>query len=302
MERHTAAAVASGALMGLAGPLSRLLGGSGMRAEEIAMTRFGVAAAIFGLVMVRTGKQGLRVRAGDLWIFLGAGILGQFAFAFFYFRAVTLAPLAVVSALSAVYPFVVLLFSRLVWRERLTKEKMLALLLAILGSTLVSGAFRAGSIPFDGALTALASGVAYALFCIFSRFAVMRGYAPRTINFYAWCGALLCAVFAWPGLHPLSGMFSSWQNAVICLILGGVVGCGANYLFSYSLTALPAGRATILASSSPLVAMAGGAILFREVITMERLFGVMILLLAIFLLNRKDVRPAPAKAGNDTGI
>ena len=84
--------------------------------------------------------------------------------------------------------------------------------------------------------------------------------------------------------------------------MGGVVGCGANYLFSYSLTALPAGRATILASSSPLVAMAGGAILFREVITMERLFGVMILLLAIFLLNRKDVRPASAKAGNDAGI
>lgn len=302
MDQYTAAAIASGALMGLAGPLSRLLSGSGMCSEEIAVTRFGIAVVILGIAMARRGKQGLRVYIRDLWIFLGAGILGQFCFALFYFRAVTLAPLAVVSTLSAMYPFFVLLFSRLAWKEMLTKQKMMALLLALLGSALVSGVFREEGMPLEGAVTALASGAAYALFCIFSRFAVMRGYEPGTVNFYAWCGALLCSIFAWPGLHPLSGMFSSWQNVVICLVLGGVVGCGANYLFSYCLTALPAGRAAILASSSPVVAMAGGAILFQETITLGRLLGVMILLLAIFLLNWKPARLAPIRGNDGAGV
>ena len=65
------------------------------------------------------------------------------------------------------------------------------------------------------------------------------------------------------------------------------MGCGASYLFSWSLKVLPAGRAAILASSSPLVAMVSGAVLFDEQITIDRLLGVMILLLAIFLLNYK---------------
>lgn len=286
MERYTLAAIASGLLMGLAGPLSRILNSGGMSAEEIAVMRFGIAALILGLMMARRRTE-LRIRIRDLWIFLGGGVLGQFCFAFFYFRAVTLAPLAVVSTLSSTYPFFVLVFSCVFWKEKLTKTKAAALFLALLGSALVSGAFKESGISIDGIMMAAISGVAYALFCIFSRIAVGRGYSPKTVNFYTWVGAFLCALIVWPDLRPLSSAFAVWQNIVVCLLLGGVVGCGASYLFSWSLKVLPAGRAAILASSSPLVAMVSGAVLFDEQITIDRLLGVMILLLAIFLLNYK---------------
>ena len=289
MDRYTIAALVSGALVGFAGPTSRLLILEGMSSEEISMMRFGLATLSFFLISLYKNPKYFKVKLQHIWLFLCCGVLGQFGFALFYFRAINLAPLAVVSTLSSTYPFFVLLISWRIWREKFTFKKISALILAVLGGAFVTGATKENAIPLQGAMLALASGISYALFCVFSRTAFQKGYSPKTVNFYSWLFAFLSSLIAWPEQHPFTRMFVSWQNIIICLILGVVIACGGNYLFSYSLTGIAAGRASILASSSPLFATLGGVILFQETVSFQQFFGIFFLVSAIFLLNSKDI-------------
>ena len=288
MNRYTAAAVASGMLVGFAGSFARILGQGGMSSQEISMTRAGIAAVAFLAAAVKENWRILKIDPRDFWMFLGSGVLGQFCFALFYFQAVTVIPLAVTSTLSLTYPFFVLILSRLLFREKLTAAKITAMIVALLGCSLVSGALGGPAGPALGILLALASGFSYALYSIFSRLELGRGYSPKTVNFYSWLIAFACSLAAWPEQRPFAAMTSCWQNLVICLAMGLLIGYGANYLFSYSLTGLEAGKASILTSSSPVFAAAVGAVFFRESVSLRQALGVLCILTAAALLQERS--------------
>lgn len=288
MNRYTAAAVASGMLVGFAGSFARLLGQGGMSSEEISMARAGIAATAFLLASVTEDWRILKIAPRDIWMFLGSGILGQFCFAMFYFRAVAVTSLSVVSTLSMTYSFFALILSRLLFRESLTAAKVTAMAMALLGCALVSeiGIGPPGS--GLGILLALASGFSYALYSIFSRLELRRGYSPKTVNFYSWLIAFACASVVWREQRPFAVMAASWQNLALCLAMGLVVGYGANYLYSYSLAGSEAGRASILTSSSPVFASVAGAVLFREKISLWQALGMACILAAVALLQERS--------------
>lgn len=140
MNRYTAAAVASGMLVGFAGSFARILGQGGMSSQEISMTRAGIAAVAFLAAAVKENWRILKIDRRDFWMFLGSGVLGQFCFALFYFQASDRDSSGGDVYLSLTYPFFVLILSRLLFREKLTAAKITAMIVALLGCSLVSGA------------------------------------------------------------------------------------------------------------------------------------------------------------------
>jgi drug/metabolite transporter (DMT)-like permease len=73
----------------------------------------------------------------------------------------------------------------------------------------------------------------------------------------------------------------------------GVLSCFVPYmLYTYSLTGLENGRASILASVEPVVASLLGVFVYHEKMTVASAAGVLLVLSAILLLNLK-----PAQAG-----
>lgn len=100
------------------------------------------------------------MRLRDAWCFFGSGVVSLLFFTFCYFQAMNYMSLSAAAILLYTAPAIVTLLSALLFKERLTGLKLLAVLLAFLGCALVSG-LGAGDMALStaGILYGLGAGV-----------------------------------------------------------------------------------------------------------------------------------------------
>lgn len=133
---------------------------------------------ILGIYLLLRHRELLAVRWKDLWCFAGTGIGSLLLLNWTYYSAMEHASLAVAGVLLYTAPAFVMLLSALLFRERVTGRKLLALFLAFFGCALVAGIGSDSHVSLLGLLFGLGAGVSYALYSIFGRYAVARGSAP----------------------------------------------------------------------------------------------------------------------------
>mgnify|MGYP001050972393 FL=1 len=137
-----------------------------------------------------------------------------------------------------------------------------------------------------GLLLGLTAGVCYALYSIFSRFALNRGYSSLTINFYS---SLLATIGATVigGTEYLEIITASAPNLGFAFATG-LVTCFLPYLlYTCGLEGLENGKASIMASVEPVVATIVGVVIYKEALTAMSAAGIVLVLAAIVLLNIK---------------
>ena len=79
---------------------------------------------------------------------------------------------------------------------------------------------------------------------------------------------------------------ASWGNALFC-VAAAFITCYLPYLlYTYGLTGMEAGRASIMASVEPVVATLVGVLVFHEGMTLLAALGVVLVLSAVVILNR----------------
>jgi len=135
-------------------------------------------------------------------------------------------------------------------------------------------------------LLGVSSGFAYALYSIFSRFALEKGYKSITITTYTF-------IFACLGLTPfidinaVTGGISS-LTGVIIMILSGLVTAVLPYLFyTQGLERIEGSKASVVAAIEPVVATILGGIIFKDNLSFVQYSGIVIVIFSIVLLNMK---------------
>lgn len=290
MKKHVICILGGGALWGLMGLFTRNLAARGFDSPGTLIVRFAIASLLFGVTLLLVDPKLFRVRLRDAWCFLGAGIYSLLFFTYFYFQAIATMSLSVAAILLYTAPSMVMVMSLLIFKERLTPAKLVALLLAFAGCCLVSGLGGADAVSALGVVYGLCSGLGYALYSIFARLALDRGYDSRTINFYSCLLATVGACVIWGGVEPARLMFASGGNALWC-IATGVVSCYLPYLlYTYGLSGVEAGKASVMASVEPVVATLVGILVFREKMTWMSAAGVLLVLGAVVILNLRFQR------------
>lgn len=286
MNRSAVSVLAAGCLWGLMGLFTRNLSALGFTPSGAVVIRCGVAAVFFALVLLIKDPKLFRVKLRDLWCFLGAGICSLLFFTYCYFCAIERMSLSAAAVLLYTAPAIVMVLSAVLFHERMTKRSVLALLMAFAGCVLVSG--PGGTTSTAGILFGLGSGIGYALYSIFARFALLRGYDSRAITFYACLFCTLGAAAIWGVHEPLSGMFAAAENVLWCLGTG-FVSCFLPYLlYTAGLTGLRTGTASVMASVEPVVATLLGIIVYREPMSLMNACGVLLVLCAILVLNLRS--------------
>ena len=282
MKKHALCALGAACLWGLIGLFTRNLSALGFASGDTLIVRCAVAAALFGLLLLVRERKGFRIRLRDLWCFLGSGICSLLFFTFCYFQAIERMEMSVAAILLYTAPIFVMLMSAVVFRERITARKGLALAVAFAGCCLVSGG--GGKLTGAGLLYGLGAGFGYALYSIFARLALDRGYSSTTVNFYSCLFSCVGACLIW-GLHPFALAASSWQAAGLSVGIG-VVCCFLPYLlYTYALTGCEPSRASILCTAEPVVAAVMGVAAFGEPMTPGIAAGMALTIGAIALLN-----------------
>lgn len=287
MQKYTAAVITAGCLWGLMGLFTRTLATYGVDSMGAIVLRCGIAALLFAItLLVRDPKQ-FRIRFKDIWCFIGTGICSLLFFTYCYFQAITIMDLSTAAVLLYTAPSIVMILSLVLFHERITVQKLIALVLAFAGCCLVSLVGGEHKLSTVGILYGLGAGFGYALYSIFARYALDRGYSSNTINFYSCLLTTIGAVIIWGAAQPLGVMFGSWKGFGLCTALG-IVTCYLPYLlYTFGLTGLETGKASILASFEPVVATLVGIFVFHEKLTLLSALGCVCVLSAVVLLNLK---------------
>ncbi len=243
-----------------------------------------IAAFILGIVMVVTDKKSFKIKLKDLWCFLGTGLLSLMFFSLTYFYSMTYNGVCVAVILLYTSPVFVMLFSLILFKEKITSKKMTALILTIAGCVLVSGIAGGQSIGVKGIVLGICSGVGYALYSIFSRYALQRNYDSMTISFYTF---LFCGL----GCLPFSGLGNLIENLTPqagLLSLGlGFICCVLPYLcYTKGLQYVENSKASIIVAVEPVVASFIGIIIYHEELTFLKVIGVLLVLSALVICSK----------------
>lgn len=290
-NKFTIAILAAGCLWGFMGLFRRYMGEAGFSSSNIIVLRCGIAALCFGVTLLFTGREQFRIKLRDIWCFLGSGIVSLLFFTFCYFQAMNYMSLSAAAILLYTAPAIVTLFSAALFRERLTATKLAAVVLAFFGCALVSG-LGSGDMALStlGILYGLGAGFGYAMYSIFARYALERGYSSNTINFYSCLLAAAGAALIW-GVDGAYETLSSSAGAFALALGTGGLTCFLPYLlYTYGLSGMETGRASIMASVEPVVATIVGAAVFRERMSALSYAGVVLVLSAVVLLNVRTRR------------
>lgn len=280
--------VMAAALWGIIGVFGKQLSILGFSILQIVSIRAIFSALIILVFLFFKDRRLLKIEIRDSAYFLGTGIISFTFFNWCYFIAINKTSLSAAAILLYTAPAFVMTFSAVLFKEELTKRKAAALLLTFAGCFLVaanaSGA--AGDISALGILAGLGSGLGYALYSIFGRYALKK-YDPFTVTLYTF-------VFASIGLIPISnikGMLSLFSNAeaIYHAISLSVFSTVLPFLlYTKGLSYLETGRASIIATLEPVVATIIGIALFGEPVTFYKLTGILIVIFAVSMLVERN--------------
>lgn len=280
--------ILAGCFWGSMGIFVRKLSEYGLSPIQIVALRITVAALAFSLLLLIKDRSGFRIALRDLPLFLGLGLGSILFFTVCYFSAITMMPLSTAAILLYTSPIWIMLMSVLFFREKLNRNKLIALALAFAGCVFVSG-ISGGGLTVTGLLLGLGSGIGYGLYSILGTIA-LRKYSPYTVTTYTF---LIAAAGSWFVCSPadLISRFAAGNPVEITLFscLTGLVTAVIPFLaYTLGLRTVEASKAGILATIEPMVATLVGMIVFSEPLTLLSGLGIVLILTAVILLNRKQ--------------
>lgn len=282
------AVLLAGALWGSMGIFVRKYDTYGLDSLQIVGIRAVVTVLLMFLYLVIANRKLLKIRLKDVWCFLGSGICSIVFFNYCYFKTIVFTDLSVAAVLLYTAPSMVMVMSAILFKERFNVKKGIALVLAFGGCVFVTGIIGSDvRLSTMGIITGLGSGFGYALYSIFSRYALERGYQSLTISFYTFLFAAIGSLPFLKGNGVAEAIFSNPGNVVFTLIFGLVSTVLPYFVYTWGLQYVETGTASILASVEPVVATLIGVVLFGETLSPVELFGVVLVLLSIVICNTK---------------
>lgn len=279
--------VASALCFGSMAIFARAAYDSGVDPPTLLLLRFAIAAILMWGVFLARGSYLPRGRG--LWTLVGMGALGYAGQAFCYFGALTQASAGLVALLLYLYPAMVTVLSRLVLGHVLSPLHVLAVVVALAGSALTIGDAGEG--------TALGIGLGLLGSLIYSVYILVGSRLPRDVTPTAStavvtssAAVVYLAVAASRGVRlPATG--AGWGAvlaiAVVCTVL-------AVSFFLAGLERVGPVKASLYSTVEPAFTVALAALVLGERVTPLRVAGGALILLAVVLIARADLRAARA--------
>lgn len=278
--------VISAAAFGSLGILGRYAYADGLDAITLLFLRFSLAAVLMaGLLFLR--QEGLP-RGSALVRLIGMGAIGYVGQSYCYLTAVKYASPGLVALLLYLYPVIVALLSILLLHEKVTRTKIVAMGLALLGLALTVGP-EGGQLP--GILLALsAAGIYSAYIMVGARVTKQVTAIQSSTVIFASAGVTFGLLMTATGPHlPRSGV--GWLMILLIVLIPTLI---AVVTFLAGLARIGPTNAAMLSTLEPVVTVLLAAWLLGDKIKAISLLGGGLILGAVLLLARQELRRAEA--------
>jgi len=260
------AMVTSAALLfAVNGTVSKVALSSGIGARDLTQVRATGAFLGFALALTALNRRSLRVRWRELVFLAVFGVAGVAMVQWLYFVSIGRLPIGIALLIEYLAPILIALWAWAVMHERVRRRIWGALVLALVGLSLVVEVWSGISLDGLGIAAALAAAVAYAVYVLMAEHAV-RGRDPASLlcygfGFAALFWALVQPLWRFPANRlddnvSLLGRLSEWALPVWGLMLFVVVvGTMVTFLLvTAALRHISATRVAIVAMLEPVVA------------------------------------------------
>lgn len=280
-EGYTAALL-SAFTFGLIPLFSVPLLADGMPTSTVLMYRF-LFATLAMSVYVLVCKSSLRVtRQQFVWLLLLSFL--YFATAHLLLTGYEFISSGMATVLHFTYPIFVALLMLLIFRVRLSKRGLMAIMAAVAGVSLVSGVTSSEPINPEGPALVITSGFLYAVYIITVNKSVARTLSHEALTFYI---LLITTIFL--SLYcivddkmvlPASAM--DWTNLVLLGVLSTTI---SNITLVKAIDLIGSTPTAVMGALEPMTAVMVGVIAFGEVLTPIRILGILMILVAVVLLT-----------------
>lgn len=276
----------SAAAFGTLAIFGRILYAEGLDTFTMLFLRFSLAACIMALILVLRKERFPRGRI--LLQLIGMGALGYVGQSFSFLSAIKYASAGLVALLLYLYPMFVFVLSVFVFHEKATSLKIAALVLALIGTTLTAD--PAGG-QIYGILLAIAAALIYSVYIIVGTNVMKHVSAIQSsLVIFASAGAVYGILTLINGAH-LPSTNSGWLGIVGIAIVATVIPVAT---FLAGLERVGPTSAAMLSTLEPVVTVLLAGLLFSERLAPITVVGGVLILLAVLLLTRGELRRNPS--------
>ena len=278
--------ILAGSCWGIIGIFTRTLSKMGFSSLQITASRCLVTAICLIIYLGIKDRDKLKIHIKDIWYFLGTGIGSIVFFNICYFITIEETTLSVAAILLYTAPFFVIIMSAIFFKEKITYKKIIALGIAFFGCILITGIIGNQSIKLTifGILTGIGSGIGYALYSIFGRVA-LRKYHTITVTAYTFIVASL-SLLPFTNINYMMEVIIESNTVLYNVLLLGILSTLIPFLlYTKGLQNMETGKASIMAFVEPMVATIAGIVLFKEILSLQNMAGILLIFISLVLLN-----------------
>ena len=281
-------------LWGVSSVVAKSLFIIGLSPAELVQIRLTLATAALLLILLFYDRKRITISLKDLPYFLILGLVGVAGVQFTYYYTISkihVGPAVLIQYLSPIW---IALYAFIFQKEPLTKAKIVALFLAILGCYLTVGGYRMDLLRLNrmGIVSGLISSLFFSFYALYGEKGLKK-YDPWTLILY---GFGFGAVFYWILISPMKVIaggysFKIWIAFFYIAIFSTLIPFG---LYFKGIERIRSTRASITATWEPVVAGLTAYFVLGEMLYPLQIAGGLGVITGIVLLQISKEKSAPS--------
>lgn len=285
--------IIAGICWGCCGVFVRVLDKAGFDNITITFSRVIIVVILLGLFLFFHDRSLFRVQKKQLPLIALIGISGQLLFNICYNISILKLSLSLATILLCTAPVFVIIFGRILFKEKITPVRVVCMLAVLAGCVLLSGIVESGGLMWS--VLGLAMGVGTAVCNAVATMATneasdIRRIHPLTVQFYAALFALIpmlpLADYSVIGCFVAESPFTRIPYLIIYALIAALI---PNLVFNIAFRFLDSSIVSILASGAePASALILGMLAYHETPTIFGLIGMILVVAAIIVLSKSD--------------
>jgi drug/metabolite transporter (DMT)-like permease len=280
---------------GLLSTIAKLAYGAGYTVNEVTASQMFFGWLCTFLLMLLFSRHKVSSKQAVQLMFVGAFscLTGVF-----YYSCLQTVPASIAIVLLFQFTWIGVILEAVVTRTFPSKEKLISIVILLVGTLMAGGIFEATSFEWTlaGLLLGLGAAVTFALFVFFSG-RVATELPALSRSFIVVTGAMLLIFIIFPPTFFVSGVLLEglWKYAMFLGFFGMVI---PTIFFSMGVPKIGGGMATILGAAELPVAVLMSMALLREQVSVLQWGGIILILIGIavpqlrFMMAGKSVHRA----------
>ncbi|RXQ95627.1 hypothetical protein EO244_07125 [Ancylomarina salipaludis] len=250
----------------------------GFDVNNLLLYRFGFAFIWIALFCMYR-RIDVRINKKQFFLILFIAFVGTMLTTYTLFLSYQYISTGLASTLHFVYPVITIALASMIYKEKFTFRKMIALLLSILGIGLLSMGGES-NLNMIGIIWALVSGLLYAIYIIGMAHKELKKLSPFSVAF--WIFGITSVLFLCKSFFTNQINTNFTPNSLFYIINLSIWSTFlAVVLFYRGLKFIGPGKASLLSTLEPLTGVIVGILVFNEKMDMKSSLAIVLILISV---------------------